>query len=257
MALLNDSISLWEIGFRWAGYDPDKLSFRIPLSVRDNFRVLTDAILSSHLQCETMWGDKYHGDDSEEAQFHIRYWLDPVYACIEGREFNKKMLKWAHIDRYSFQQWCIRRAIPLPEFWFPPGWALDYQWEDESLDTPVTNDSAETLESKASFSDSAQVSDSVETEAVKVTSQTPEEKDAKLRSNQRRRIAVEVVAENLWKTYPEMTMTEILKHPVIQDQCGGKFQAEEVVRKWLRAIAPAEVKKRRGRPPSKKDTGDK
>lgn len=259
MSLLNEDLSIWEIGFRWAKYDPDKYRVCLPLLVRDNFRVLMDAVLSSHLQCDTMSTDKYHGDDATEAQFYIRYWLDPVYACIEGREFNKKMLKWAHIDRYSFQQWCHRRTIPLPEFWFPHGWALDYQWEDESLIARATNDLSETSESTTSSANSIQDAESVknELEPVKANSQTHEEKDAKLRSNQRRRIAVEVVADNLWKTHPEMTMTEMLKHSVIQDQCGGKFQAEEVVRKWLRGIAPPEVKKRVGRPRSKKDTGDK
>ncbi len=35
MPLLNDDLSVWEIGFRWAGYDPDRWWWRIPLPVPD------------------------------------------------------------------------------------------------------------------------------------------------------------------------------------------------------------------------------
>lgn len=256
MSLLNDQLSVWEIGFRWAELDSDQVHFRLPLLVRDNFRTVIDAILSSHLQCETMRSEKYHGGDSEEAQFYIRYWLDPIYACIEGREFNKKMLKWAHVDRYSFQQWCIRRSIPLPEFWFPPGWALDYQWDEESLVTSPSNEAEGSLDKKNDLSDS-QDTDINNAETLKPEHSTKEEKVEKLRANQQRTIAVQVVAINLWKENPEMTITQMINNPVIQDLCGAKFQVEEVVRKWLRAVAPPEVKQRRGRPPSKKDIGDK
>lgn len=133
MSLLNDDLSVWEIGFRWAGYDPDQFRFHLPLLVRDNFRLLTDAILCDHLYCLTLSSEKYQGDDPFEAQLHIRYWLDDVYACIEGQGYSKKMLKWGRIERPAFQRWCERRNIPLPDFWFPQGWALEYQWEEDAL----------------------------------------------------------------------------------------------------------------------------
>ena len=54
MALLNNELSVWEIGFRWAGKDPDWPWIRIPLQLRDNFRTLIDAILNNHLERVTI-----------------------------------------------------------------------------------------------------------------------------------------------------------------------------------------------------------
>lgn len=143
MSLLNDELSVWEIGFRWSGYDPLQARLRLPLGVRDNFRIMMDAVLSIHLECLTLSNEKYEGSDPDEAKMHIRYWLDDVYACIEGRRFNKQLLMWARIERWKFKRWCERRNIPLPEFWFPSGWAIDYQWDEEvfNMSDPANEDS--------------------------------------------------------------------------------------------------------------------
>jgi hypothetical protein len=67
MSLVNAELSLWEIAFRWAGHDPDQFWFRLPLTVRDNFRTLMDAVLHGHLDSESLALDKYYGDDRKEA----------------------------------------------------------------------------------------------------------------------------------------------------------------------------------------------
>lgn len=41
---------------------------------------------------------------------------------------QRKLLKWAQIEREALQEWCERQGVPLPEFWFPPGWKLKYEW---------------------------------------------------------------------------------------------------------------------------------
>ena len=78
MPLLHDELSVWEIGFRWAGRDPDRVWLRFPLQVRDNFRMLMDAILNGHLDCATLSLRKWkpETDDKELQQFFIRYHLD-------------------------------------------------------------------------------------------------------------------------------------------------------------------------------------
>ena len=137
MALLNDDLSVWEIGFRWAGRDPTSWWPGIPLTVRDNFRMLMDAILSGHLDCITISPEK-RGDDSEAPHlFYIRDDLDAIYECINGVRFKRKLLKWAQIERWAFMDWCEGRGIPLAEFWFPPGWKLDYQWREERTTAPL------------------------------------------------------------------------------------------------------------------------
>lgn len=131
MTLLNDDLSVWEIGFRWAGRNPDSWWPGIPLAVGDNFRTLMDAILNGHLFCFTISLEK-RGDDLESPPlFYIRDDLDAVYECINGVRFKRKLLKWARVERWAFMDWCEGHGIPLPEFWFPPGWKLGYQWREE------------------------------------------------------------------------------------------------------------------------------
>ena len=133
MPLLNNTLTFWEISHRWANLAPRSWRLSIPLHVRDNFRVLMDAVLNCQLACETLSIEKYQGDDKEEAKFYIRYWLREVEECIEGVKFDQELLKWARITRWDFADWCERKKIPLPEFWFPPGWAREYDWREESL----------------------------------------------------------------------------------------------------------------------------
>ena len=54
MAILNDSLSVWTIAHRWGGYDPDTFRLFLPLSVKDNFRVLMGALLDGEMLCETL-----------------------------------------------------------------------------------------------------------------------------------------------------------------------------------------------------------
>src|SRR5690242_8321610 len=105
MALLNDYLSVWEIGFRWAGRDPSEWRLQIPLLVRDNFRNLMDAILQGHLYCSTLGLEKDSPIYTEAPEMSIRSWLDDVNAIIEGKAFNRKLLRWAVIDRWAMQQW--------------------------------------------------------------------------------------------------------------------------------------------------------
>lgn len=131
MPILVDELSVWDISFRWAGYDPRKFYFRIPLEVENNFRNLMDAIHSAEIECLSISLEKRYYDD--EKQFSIYYWLDDIRECVWGRYFNKKLLRWATIERSSFQLWCERMNIPLPEFWFPQGWNLQYALAENEL----------------------------------------------------------------------------------------------------------------------------
>ena len=260
MSLQNDNLSVWEIGFRWAGYDSTGVRLRIPLHVRDNFRTLMDAVLCGHLASSSLSIEKYGGNDQEEAKFYIRYWLNDINSCVEGVAFSKKLLRWARVERWDFKDWCGRRRIPLPEFWFPPGWALEYEWNEAALVLPeassVHSEPAGLIALHTDVcGESRLLRPSGELSAGAEDTLSAEPSRA-LRENQRRTIAVQVVAANLWRKFPDMTIAAMVQHEVIQSLCGGEFQVAEVVRKWVRSVAPAEVKKRRGRPRLEKGTPD-
>ena len=123
MAIFSDSLTVWELGFRWAGLNPRTIWLRLPLEVQDHARNLMDAILLAELPCETITLEK-RGFEADEKEFSVYHWLDDIYYCIQGLAFNRKLLRHAVIGRYDFKLWCERRNIPLPEFWFPPDWNL-------------------------------------------------------------------------------------------------------------------------------------
>jgi len=56
MPLLDDNLSIWKISFRWKGLDPDSLKYRlyIPTAVKDNIRLLTQAIITNVLFCQSL-----------------------------------------------------------------------------------------------------------------------------------------------------------------------------------------------------------
>lgn len=143
MGLLNEELSVWEIAHRWAGYDPATVRVRLPLPVRDNCRILIDAIFNAEINSLTLRVEKWNPADGEEMRkFDIRYYLEEVHDCIDGKKFSRRMLRQASISRHEMKQWCNLHSIPLPEFWFPSGWGYAYDWKalDNDLEASVTQE---------------------------------------------------------------------------------------------------------------------
>lgn len=251
MPLVVDQLQLWTIGFKWAGLDPNRLWFRIPTAVRDNFSTLLEAILSDHLGCLSLASEKYAGDDPEIAKYHIRYWIDDVYAAVHGQYYNRKLLKHAAIDRGAFQDWCERRSIPLPEFWFPPGWT-EYRWPEEDFE-PVPSepvDAVTELEPKVDASpDSSELTPPSSAEGEQ--SSTKEPKPVQLA-----KIVCKQIARVIWKDEPSKTIADMSKDERILKFGGGQYYSEEVVRRWVKEAAPTDVSAKRGRPKKTNPTED-
>lgn len=250
MPLVVDQLRLWTIGFKWAGLDPNRVWLQIPTPVRDNFSTLLEAILSDQLECLSLSSQKYHGEDPLAAKFHIRYWIDDVYAGVHGSNYNRKLLKWATIERWAFQEWCERRTIPLPEFWFPPRWT-EYRWPeyDEPTSEPVSVVDAPTLVQ----------GESVVVEPVAeplVTSSTLEPPPKELRDNQIARVASQQIARVIWKDEPDKTIADMCKDERVLKYGGAQYFVEPVVRRWIKEVAPSDVSAKRGRPKKKNSTED-
>lgn len=246
MPILVEELTVWDICFRWAGYDPRKVYFRIPLEVENYARILIDAIHKAELSCESITLEKREfADDEKKLSFY--YWVDDFFSTTSGQKISRDLLKWAFIGRYDLMQWCKRMNAPLPEFWFPSGWNLEYELPENELspghsyiirDWPldVRREYFEDLE-KSSLNKEMK-------------------SDAASRPNQRARIACQTIAINLWKTNPTMTIADMVKRPEIQDLGGAKSYSPDVVRRWLSEVASAEVKAKKGRPSNKNTTKD-
>lgn len=256
MSLLNDDLSVWEIGFRWAGYDPDKLWVRIPLAVRDKFRVVMDAILRGDLPCETLSLEKWRPESTMPREFFIRQYIDEVYACIWGRKFDRKLLRWGTVERWAMRQWCERRNIPLPEFWFPPGWKFEYQWETPDAEESVPEqEPAEGSGSKEAEIPAAGANDQTSPTQPGEASQQPtppvmSEHEAegrrKLDQRQRRKIACQEVGLRVWAKQANADVKVIANSPEVQELAGGKDSDFDVLLRWLGEVDPRDPGKRRG-----------
>ncbi|WP_428416817.1 hypothetical protein [Methylibium sp.] len=221
--------------------------------MRDNFRVLMDAILNSHLDCISLSIEKWRPESETPPEFFIRHHLDDVYACIGGQRYSRKLLKWAVVERWAMKQWCERQGVPLPDFWFPLGWKDEFEFPDEGyVDEGARRSSTEPI----SEVDADQPIDSAPSPAREakhdVEPEPPtanlKERDEQWRANQRARVACQQVAAALWKKCPETTIAAMVRHDVIQQLCGGQNYDSETVREWIKVVAPAEVRNKRGRP---------
>jgi len=270
MAILSDSLTVWEIAFRWSGLNPRDLWLRIPLPVQDHFRNLMDAILSAELPCESITLEKRHFEPHEK-EFSVYFWIDDIYQCMWGHKFNRKLLRHASIGRYDFMLWCERRGIPLPEFWFPPGWNLEYElpenetrpghwyvrkdWTSEDW-AAWREEQEESIATPASKSDETIQADPGEQCDSQPLNESPppdvetkqEESAEKLRPNQNARIACQQIASVIWKNEPNRTIASVIKDELIQKYGGAAPFADETVREWIKHVAPPDVRNRRGRP---------
>lgn len=251
MAILTDELTVWDISFRWAGYDPDNFYLRLPLAVKDNFRLLMSAILSGEIICNTLCLDKRPANSKADPAYYIRTHIDDVYACIHGQKYNRKLMKWAALNRNWFYEWCTRRGITPPEFWFPLGWKIDY---DEPIGgypgLCMRHEEPKNSSTTVAFSFHWPEDDEENTESELVTTSNPS------RPNQLAKIACQVIAQNIWKTDINISIADMVRRSEIQDLGGAKSYVYEVVRRWLSEVAPPEVKTRVGRRPNKIITED-
>lgn len=269
MPIISDSLTVWEIAFRWAELNPSNFWLRIPLPVQDHFRNMMDAILSAELPCETITLEKRRFEP-EEKEFSVYFWIDDIYQGMWGQKFNRKLLRHATIDRYDFMLWCERRNIPLPEFWFPLGWNLEYElpegdirpghyftrshWTAEEW-SAWRKELGETEKSAAGNGEQSTAGpDDVAQPIPPGTNHHPtaeekqEEAAEKLRPNQRAKFACQQIALAIWRDEPDRTIASVVKDDLIQKYGGAAPYADETVREWIKVVAPPHVRERRGRP---------
>lgn len=217
MALLNETLSVWEISFRWAGLDPDRPWWRIPLPVRDYFRTLVNEIWHSHLECENISMLKRRPGDDMPPEFFIRTHLDTIEDCVYGKRYSRPFLRFAHIDRWALNIWCERRKIPLPEFWFPPGWNLEYEWPDDDPDVETPN-----------------------------PEETKEDQSVRLDKRHRVQMACQQIALSIWAKEAKLTIKEVANRREVQELGGGSEYEIETVHEWIGAVDPRDPTKKRG-----------
>ena len=272
MPLITEELSVWDIGMRWAGYDPDRFWLRLPLAARDYFRLLMEAILTGEIICGTLTLAKRPTGSKADPRFYIRTYIDAVYACIYGQQYSRKLLKWATLDRDGFHRWCERRGITPPEFWFPAGWKLEYDVERYGLpglrvrhvepdspsmqvhfayDSPYEEEDRQNGTSREEGQQegtSGEQDNQNKPDQQLATLADQNQNEKALRDCQRIKLVCQQIAIVIWKEDKSRTIASLVKDELIQKYGGGCYYEDDTVREWLKKVAPVEVKNRRGRP---------
>jgi hypothetical protein len=243
LAILNDSLSVWTIAHRWGGYDPDTFRLFLPLSVKDNFRVLMGALLDGEMLCETLTLAKRPADSIAGPEYYLRTYIDDIYACIFGDKYNRKLFKWAVISRDEFKNWCEARTIALPEFWFPPGW----QYE-----TPDFKSAAMwAVHLEPDYPGSYHIRYEIPDEYQTNSSEFDEDKIPE-RASAQIKLACQQIASVIWRDDSSLPIPEVVQHEMIQKYGGAMRFQPKTVAGWLKSIAPRTAIRTPGRPSKKK-----
>lgn len=251
MPTLSESLSVWDIAHRWAGYDPDTFRLRLPFLVKDYARLLFNEVIEGNLFCETLIQAKRPSDSYADPRYYIRSHLDDIYMCVWGRRYKRSLLKWAVISRHEFEDWCERYSIPLPEFWFPPGWnrEFDSPWYGPRALAVYHIEPEESGDVSYGF-------DVPKPDEEESTDKAPAPAPADPRNlshNQKAKLLVQHMATQLWKEHPDRTIAEMAQDKILLSYCDAGRYTTGAVRKWLRPVAPRHIKNRRGRPRKKVD----
>ena len=251
MPLLAESLSVWDIAHRWAGYDPSVYRLKLPMLVKDYSRLLFNEILEAHLFCETLIQAKRPSDSKADPNYYIRSHLDDINMCIWGKQYKRSLMKWAVIPRHEFEDWCGRYSIPLPEFWFPPGWNREY-------DCPWYGPRAYWVyhiepDFPGGFGYGFDIPGSGLEEGEMPADDSKQDNPDELLPSQQAKFIAQRMAIQLWKEHPHRTITEMKKDADILKYSGAAHYLSALP-KWLSEVAPKHIKGKRGRPRKKPDS---
>ncbi len=251
MPVISESLSVWDIAHRWAGYDPSVFRLKLPMLVKDYARILFNEILEGHLFCGTLIQAKRPSVSNADASYYIRSHLDDVYMCVWGKRYKKKLLKWATISRYDFEEWCGRYSVPLPEFWFPTGWNRDFDWPELGPRALWAYHIEPDEPGGVAYGFDLLSADNEDAEEKPATG----EDIHNLRHNQLTKLIVHQMAPLFWKEFPERTISDMARDEILLKYSGAANYGESAIIKWLSEVAPPNIKGKRGRPKKKPDTG--
>jgi hypothetical protein len=190
---------------------------------------LLNEIISLHLESSLITAK---ADGKENPEFYIRTYLDEINGCIEDARYPVRFLKFVHVTKWDFREWCERSGTTLPDFWF----GTDYRWPADESDDPLWAESA-----------AKQFAKHPET-AQHFLRQTLEGQN--LRPKLRMRYEAMLRALDLWIEDPERPIAQVAGQ--LWDEGHGKNEVElRTVESWIREIAPENVRNKPGRPKKK------
>jgi len=231
MPLLDESLSLWKISFRWAGLDPDAFKYRfyIPVAVKDNIRLILNELMYNTLFCRSLQADEFLSKATERDRDN----LDKIIRSISHNKYDQPFLQGHVIYRADFAHWCNRSGIPFPEFWFPAGWVIYELHEKDRLEgadtrpRPTSNLGAKELPIQKTRGKRVDADEGIWKPAI-------------------------IAAQTLWSQDTSLTIAEVVRIIKAMPELKAASFSEVAIRKRIRPLSPFPGKP--GRKPSKKLT---
>lgn len=215
-------MSVWEVGHRWAGFDPDETDpENPPKAVKEMLRELLEAV-STLLNLF----DK-SGREQLDKYVPIIGHIIPNKALLRAaellhaRQFPKKELDDLYILKTEVEKWCRITGSPVPSFWFAPDEVSFHEqhlgkgWEPHNL----------------------------------ATDDTPKP-PAKQRQDQQDKALVQAAALRIWNDDKSIRIAAMIKRKEIAIDANGKQYVSKTLHRWLKEVAPASAHKP-GRPSKK------
>lgn len=282
-----DHLSLWEIGHRWYGYDPNISDPEaLPLEVQDILRLITlmqsrqelpvlktsgvelksertfcdfaDFQFEPDLKAEL--GDDYDKLSEEqikelaltirkEAYFEaLDDWSKPHMKAVEGLE---RCFKGREFDKEKLESIHLDRL------------ATQELCRKNDIELPSFWFSVQEIRR---FNETGSADQSIKETREGYLNDTSEESPPesrldqstidrfwdRLSNSQKHRLMTRVVASALWEAKPKLTQAEIIENEVIRNYCGAAYYSDpNTVRSWIKDLDPRPLEHRRGRPSSK------
>ena len=243
MPLLDDNLSIWKISFRWAGLNPDSLKYRfyIPHNVKDNMRLLLNAIHSNNLFCRGLQPKILF----EKSNSRNQNKLNKIHEILSDGPYDRNFMLSHSVWRADFAHWCNRNGMPYPEFWFPIGWTIH---ELNHLDMLIH----ENPELKDSFPlKTVEPLQSIELPPP-IQNEEAINQSAGKRSITNEEVwkPVTIAAKTIWSDKKTLAIAEVVRMIKGMDHLKASAFTESAIRKRIASLSPVPGKP--GRKPRKK-----
>lgn len=233
----HDPLSIWELGLRWSGIDPDKNnSDQLSAECRDLLRDLCLAGLRNINPFDAD-GDEYTGIFVPFINLDIESKvLKALETAVTTRRYDRELLDSIFFRKDQVASWCTNKRRALPFFWCRGDEADFYmsewrkQWREEYPFEIPWLISAESVVSVTA----------VATSAPRRSTQV-----------QRDRASVQVAAKTLWGQFPEMTIADLIKRKEIRIDNNGAQYEPKTLRAWVSKVDVRTLAVKTGRPKKK------
>lgn len=113
-----DYLNIWEIGHRWAEFDPNSTdSENLPQEIRYFIHKLIEGYFSGDLKLRRQSGYGVPRDTPHILFWNINIWFKQMWKCLNNDKFDKTQLSNLFVRRRELLELCKKEDVEPPIFW--------------------------------------------------------------------------------------------------------------------------------------------